>query len=236
MRDNKTGRFTKKTEDEIKAIFKIKYPKFSYVGGYQGIDNYFLLKCNDCGFEFNRHANILRPSNNKQIQCKKCNERLKNERIAKKNKERQEAKFLREKMKIEIKHKKIKDRSITKTCIICGEQFTTTKSNKKCCSSNCSKKNSNRKKDKRIYKNGVVDTSITLEKLIKRDKNICHICEQACNIKDYYYDNKGTFIAGNNYPSIDHVIPIAKGGKHLWNNVKLAHRRCNTLKRDNTSI
>jgi len=32
------------------------------------------------------------------------------------------------------------------------------------------------------------------------------------------------------YPSIEHVIPIAKGGKHTWDNVKLAHRKCNMEK------
>ena len=39
-----------------------------------------------------------------------------------------------------------------------------------------------------------------------------------------------TFISGNNYPSIDHVIPVSKGGTHTWDNVKLAHRHCNTMK------
>lgn len=28
------------------------------------------------------------------------------------------------------------------------------------------------------------------------------------------------------------VVPISRGGRHSWNNVKLAHRLCNTVKRD----
>lgn len=42
-----------------------------------------------------------------------------------------------------------------------------------------------------------------------------------------------TFIAGNMYPSIDHVRPLSRGGLHEWGNVKLAHRICNSIKKDN---
>jgi len=28
------------------------------------------------------------------------------------------------------------------------------------------------------------------------------------DLKDYYYDEQGNFIAGENYPTIDHVIPL----------------------------
>ncbi|MDT2396282.1 HNH endonuclease [Enterococcus avium] len=31
---------------------------------------------------------------------------------------------------------------------------------------------------------------------------------------------------------MDHVIPISKGGTHSWDNVRLAHRHCNAIKRD----
>jgi 5-methylcytosine-specific restriction endonuclease McrA len=36
------------------------------------------------------------------------------------------------------------------------------------------------------------------------------------------------------YGSIDHVLPVSKGGTHTWNNVRLAHRGCNMAKRDRT--
>ena len=38
------------------------------------------------------------------------------------------------------------------------------------------------------------------------------------------------FIVGKKYPSIDHVIPLSKGGTHSWDNVKLAHFSCNSAK------
>jgi hypothetical protein len=35
---------------------------------------------------------------------------------------------------------------------------------------------------------------------------------------------------GRNYPSIDHMIPVVRGGLHSWKNVKLAHVGCNASK------
>lgn len=71
----------------------------------------------------------------------------------------------------------------------------------------------------------------SLKELYKRDKGICYICGNKCDYEDYTYRGN-TFIAGNYYPSIDHVIPISKGGTDDWNNLKLAHRLCNSIKSD----
>jgi 5-methylcytosine-specific restriction endonuclease McrA len=49
----------------------------------------------------------------------------------------------------------------------------------------------------------------------ERDKGICHIC--------------GEPIAGQKWET-DHKIPLAKGGKHSYDNVGLAHRTCNRKK------
>ena len=103
------------------------------------------------------------------------------------------------------------------------------------CSKKCRDRGNSNKKDRLRYErakqNGKVNYTITLDKLIKRDNNICYICNRECNLSDYTY-NGNTFIAGNYYPSIDHVIPIAKGGTHEWNNIRLAHRICNSMKAD----
>ena len=48
--------------------------------------------------------------------------------------------------------------------------------------------------------------------------------------QNFYINNR--FICGNNYPTIDHVIPLAKGGMHSWDNVRLAHHNCNSIKGD----
>lgn len=103
----------------------------------------------------------------------------------------------------------------------------------KYCSQACANRAGNKRKEvKRRHKlreNGKVDYSISLEGLILRDKNICHICGCKCDRSDYQMID-GVFIAGNMYPSIDHVIAVANGGTHEWSNVKLAHRICNSNK------
>lgn len=114
-------------------------------------------------------------------------------------------------------------------CEVCG----TMTDRAKYCSEACSNKASNRRKETarrhKLQENGKIDYSITLEKLIKRDRNTCHICGGKCNVNDCITVG-GTFIAGDKYPSIDHLVPVARGGVHSWDNVKLAHRICNTKK------
>ena len=93
-------------------------------------------------------------------------------------------------------------------------------------------------KKRKFLKDKVIDKDITLKKLFNRDKGICWICGQMCDYGDYERKN-GYFVAGNRYPSIDHVIPRCEGGEHSWANIKLAHRICNTdsfkwMKKDST--
>ena len=119
-------------------------------------------------------------------------------------------------------------------CECCGELFIPKRNNNKYCSEHCKKKANNKKRetvrDKRLKENGEIDLTITLEKLYKRDDGVCKICGKKCDYNDYKKDENGTFIAGNNYPSIDHIIPISKGGQHIWENVQLAHMWCNSIK------
>ena len=51
---------------------------------------------------------------------------------------------------------------------------------------------------------------------------VCQICGRHI---DFDCDSNSDY-----YPSIDHIIPISKGGEHQWDNVQLACRVCNTLK------
>ena len=75
------------------------------------------------------------------------------------------------------------------------------------------------------------DYSITLNELYERDNGICKLCGHPCDWEDYTRSGE-TFIAGDYYPSIDHIKPLSKGGEHNWSNVQLAHRICNSIKSD----
>lgn len=138
----------------------------------------------------------------------------------------------------QYKQRRMKFKSQVKKCKYCGEEFKTTFKRQlaEYCSEECGKKMQNRNKDihrrHKIRENGKVDSDITLPKLFENYKGICSICGDKCNYDDYIETKEGHFIAGDEYPSIDHIIPIAKGGTHTWNNVQLAHRKCNTIKRD----
>lgn len=117
---------------------------------------------------------------------------------------------------------------LTKICPVCGIEFKTWRDYKETCSKRCS----NKKHDaERQYKDITVDKDISLEKLAKRDNNICQICGEPVDWNDYLKTDK-TFRGGNKYPSIDHIRPVSLGGLHAWDNVQLAHRVCNSIKRN----
>lgn len=82
-----------------------------------------------------------------------------------------------------------------------------------------------RKEDRITKYNAFVDKGINIEKLIQRDGSKCYLCGKETNFSD---DRWGWY--GPDYPTIDHVIPLSKGGKHSWNNVKVCCGRCNVKK------
>lgn len=71
---------------------------------------------------------------------------------------------------------------------------------------------------------------IPLDEVIERDNGICYLCGCKTDKADSYTDSNGYFVCGNTYPTRDHVIPIAKGGTHTWDNVRLACHKCNSSK------
>ena len=189
--------------------FKNKFPDFEYVSGYEVYNSTIKIRCKTCGYIQERNAHS-KPG----IVCDRC------EGINRRK---------------EPKSKRT-SRIYNKDCIECGIKFKTRYNNKFICSRKCKIRRSNRIKDikrnKKIKENGEIEHSITLDKLIIRDKNICHICGDRCDREDFEITEEGYYIARERHPSIDHVIPIAKGGTHTWRNVKLAHRGCNIIKSD----
>ena len=112
-------------------------------------------------------------------------------------------------------------------CIVCGKEYETYNPAQKTCSKECGKKLAHAHKHKRIPKSQLVDKDITLEALYRRDSGVCYLCGEKCD-----WNDKTDKSVGPAYPSIDHMIPIAKGGLHAWTNVKLAHFECNWKKSD----
>lgn len=123
-----------------------------------------------------------------------------------------------------------------RTCVVCGKPFKTTRPWTVTCSNECRQVLRREGKSNRLRKmvaNGKIDSSITLDALIKRDKGICYLCGKEIDRNDFESCGKAKRY-GSNYPSIDHVVPISKGGTHTWDNVKLAHMLCNARKGNKT--
>lgn len=114
-------------------------------------------------------------------------------------------------------------------CKECGGHFVTSYTDNVFCARSCYNKYYNRLKEfkrrSQISDNGEINKEISINRLIKRDGFKCYLCNKDTNKnKDYNHDD---------YPSVDHVKPLTKGGTHTWDNVKLAHRKCNREKSDN---
>ena len=68
----------------------------------------------------------------------------------------------------------------------------------------------------------IIDTDITLRGVVERGNYICHICGNP--IYTFYKPRT------KQCATIDHIIPLCRGGEHSWNNVAPAHLSCNCKK------
>jgi 5-methylcytosine-specific restriction endonuclease McrA len=120
------------------------------------------------------------------------------------------------------------------TCTVCGKtEWVESHSQKRFCSKACyaksplslkRKKDAKKNRRHRLRSNSPVSQTITIKALMKKFRGRCKYCNTACVIPEgYNQPNEGT---------IDHVMPLSKGGLHLWSNVQLLCRSCNTAKRD----
>lgn len=211
---------------EEKARKLIAQTGFEYVSGYVNTDSLVTIRCPECGNTFERSMITFR--HHAVVRCPFCPEIKKRERKEalrlKKEQEKQE--------RTECKRAEEERKRAEKLhpCPVCGEMTT----RNKYCSKKCANRVENSYKEAKRrakLKGALVDKDITLERLYVRDKGVCLLCGGECDWNDYVIED-GTVIARDNYPSIDHIIPLAKGGKHEWKNVQLAHRKCNWEKSD----
>lgn len=229
---------------------------FDYVGGYTNKEGRVDIRCRCCGTEFSRGVDSIRDGNTVCLECQKAETRKRHEeeKQAKelekelKAKEREIVKKQRESQIEEERNAKLDEVCVCKEC---GRKYTPRQymesqgliyySNPGYCSHECNRKAANRSRKaapsgrtgdyyKRARKYGCEYVpGITLKKLIKRDGLRCAICGEMCDLNDHSWSE----YSGPMYPSMDHKIPMAKGGGHTWNNVQVAHIICNSRKGDN---
>lgn len=112
-------------------------------------------------------------------------------------------------------------------CSVCANSFTYHGFHKTC-SPSCRKEHRGiRAKDKskrrRARKKGVTNERIVSLKVYERDNWTCGICKEQVDPKSKDWKLR---------PSLDHIIALANDGTHTYDNVQLAHRICNSVKRD----
>lgn len=71
------------------------------------------------------------------------------------------------------------------------------------------------------------DFEITLDSVIDRFGGVCQLCGEKTDRGDVKNGHIGRM-----YPTVDHVIPLSKGGRHTVENTQLAHMHCNSRKCD----
>jgi 5-methylcytosine-specific restriction endonuclease McrA len=200
-----------------------------YVDGYVNKESSVRVRCVDCGGEFYRTYHHI--TTHGVDECPIC-KAMRQEAEAEEKRRAQEIRReqAEAKRRESAAQKELRLLLRRHDCPVCG----TSTVRPVYCSDACARKANNATHEHRRrarIEAAMVDKDITVDGLFKRDGGICHLCGGRCDYEDFVVVN-GTTICGDWYPSIDHVIPLSKGGEHSWSNVKLAHRICNSIKGD----
>ncbi len=123
--------------------------------------------------------------------------------------------------------KRIKD--VEMTCPQCGIRFVGTAAQRFCCLEHGKKfrgKFDGRRERHWTRKTGAKYQAVDFWKVFERDKGICQICWLPV-----LRELRGA-IRDSQAPTLDHGVPLSKGGDHTYENVRLAHYGCNNEKSD----
>lgn len=216
------------TIDQISAKLIENGTLLHYAGEYKR-GKFIMLSCDTCGSVMRYAGSSLY----KRVTCKECKRREHEQRKQNAENEKADRAAAIEQARADASKQRAMQHEARRreiVCPVCGESFVTYNAQQIVCSAECGRKRANirhtRRKDTRISKDKRID-KISLDVLFRRDSGVCHICGKQCDWNDYTQTDTA-FIAGNLYPSVDHVVPVSLGGADEWNNVKLAHMLCNS--------
>lgn len=247
-------------EAEQRLIERLNVLGFDYLGDGK-------VRCRACGDEFERTVGFLKTGNVickncehekalvRQAERRKIQKAEAEQRRVKREAEREEARLAKSLEPSVYQLSRMLLLDDVHVCKVCGKEYTLREYMESTgsryyrdsgyCSADCrdaynkervkirhkGRRDSHRH---RAVKNGCAyDSSVTLAKLIKRDGLRCALCGEMCDLNDHSWSE----YSGPKYPSIDHIVPMSKGGGHVWSNVQIAHIICNSEKGDrNESI
>lgn len=130
-------------------------------------------------------------------------------------------------------------------CKECGGQFTPEYGNQRriFCSQRCLDRWNDRQRDRGGDLNGrarkhfkklygtvmpLMYQYINWRKVLERDNWVCGICGKPIDESKKCPDDDS--------PSVDHIVPLARGGAHVYANVQAAHFKCNWNKGDGVHV
>jgi DNA-directed RNA polymerase subunit RPC12/RpoP len=120
-------------------------------------------------------------------------------------------------------------KACTRECVDCGDCFTATRSIRTRCNI-CHKRNRNRAASVRLKhrrkKAREANTTISVHEIWQRDGGRCQYCSKRINWNLKWPHPKSM--------SVDHIIPLSKGGSDESVNLQAMHLRCN-IRRSNTT-
>lgn len=110
---------------------------------------------------------------------------------------------------------------LPRACAWCERVFAPTVGQRLHCSKACAHKHTVRRK--RLRRKGLLgQPSLSLPVVYRLHQGVCALCGQLVAIDRARPKRE--------WATIDHVIPLAKGGRHAYDNVQLAHLGCNSSK------
>lgn len=203
-------------------------------------------ECSNCGKHFKPKNNGGSTGNKEQTYCsKKCaGEAIRKKSEPKRQEEKKQkeerakirAKNIENKRNKKIEEKKEKDKLAAK-CKSCGKEITQTyknckkycdiciKEKKKTASKKYKKRYAhNRSHKKRAERFNVIYEKINRVKVFDSDNWTCQCCGKKTPkslMKSFGHPDA---------PTLDHIKPISIGGDHLYYNLQLLCRECNTIK------
>lgn len=107
-------------------------------------------------------------------------------------------------------------------CRRCSAPFVSDRANVETCSDACIQRDKGERR--RARKAGAGREPVRRAEIFARDEYRCRLCLDPLAMAER--------VPHPLAPTIDHVIPLAKGGRHAPDNVQAAHFLCNSRKRD----
>ena len=121
---------------------------------------------------------------------------------------------------------------LPKQCAQCGDEFNRFDAGWHC--NSCKKANVRQARALRKARKrgaGSYESGIDHESVYDNSDGSCALCGARVADPSVWWDWDGKAWMPM-APTVDHIVPLARGGSHVWSNVQLAHNRCNTLKSD----